>query len=136
MKKYLSIVIICCLVSVTGLFSSCGVHEDGDWIFSIQLDPSNETEADRNSFEAFINPTMTEVMKASADRYTESSNTFIFNGEKSEVLKRAENAFVKGTTQIESSGHMEPIDNIKINLCRTNRDTNQDEVVKSHTFKN
>jgi hypothetical protein len=135
MKKLFSIAIVCCLFAMTGIFSSC-TKEDGDWIFSVQLDPSNETPGDQNSYEAFINPIMTEAMKADADRYQEPSNTFIFRGEKSKALKRAENAFDKGVSQVKgsNSGNMIAGTGIKINLCRSNRDTNQDEVVRSYTF--
>jgi hypothetical protein len=135
MKKVFSIAIVCCLIAMTGIFSSCSRLENGEWIYSIQLDPSNQTQADLNSYEAFINPVMTTVMKAEADRHQASSNTFVFIGEKSEVLKRAEKAFDKATAQVESTVNLDYIHNIKINLCCSNRDTNKDEVVKSHTFK-
>ena len=137
MKKVFSIAIICCLVAVTGIFSSCKPREDGDWLYAVKVDPSTESSL-QNNFEVFAYPTIAESMKADADSYTESSRIFTFRGEKKEVAKRAEESFNKAITKVESrEGYNQPIvlGGIKVNLLRTNRDTNKEEVVYSRTLK-
>ncbi len=136
MKKVFSIAIVCCLMAMTGIFSSC-TREDGDWIYTVKVDPSTE-DALQNNFEVFAYPTIAESMKADADSYTESSRIFTFRGEKKAVAKRAEESFNKAITKVESrEGYNQLIilGGIKVNLLRTNRDTNKEEVVYSRTLK-
>lgn len=137
MKKFLSIAVICCIVAMTGIFSSCGRVEDGDWIYSVKLDPSTEAGMAGN-YHMWFEQIVIDNMKASADSYTESSNLYVFRGEKKEVRKRAENAFNKAIDAVEAARANHPsvlMGGTKINLFLANRDTNQDELILSRTLK-
>jgi len=137
MKKFLSIAVICCIVAMTGIFSSCTPREDGDWLYFVRVDESTETSLS-NNFYAFAYPIVEESMKADADRYDASTGMFVFRGEKKEVTKRAEDSFNKAITKVENDpdyNYPVILAGIKVNLTRTNRDTNKEEVVYSRTLK-
>lgn len=137
MKKFLSIAVICCVVAMSGIFTSCEPVEDGDWVFSVKLDPSTEAGMAGN-YHMWFEQIVIDNMKASADSYTESSNLYVFRGEKKEVRKRAENAFNKAIDAVEAARANHPgvlMGGTKINLMLNNRDTNQDEIVLTRTLK-
>lgn len=137
MKKIFSIAIVCCLVAMTGLFSSCTPREDGDWLYFVRVDENTENSL-KNNFNVFAYPIVAESMKADADRYDPNTGMFVFRGEKKEVTKRAEDSFNKAITKVENDPEYNTLiilAGIKVNLTRTNRDTNQEEVVYSRTLK-
>ncbi len=137
MKKIIPIALICGLLAMTNILSSCGTREDGDWIFSVKVDPSTSTDLSMN-FDFFANPIIIESMKADANRFVEGSQTYVFSGEKSEVLKNAKAAFQKAINAVESKDDYNQVvilGGIKVNLLRTNRDTNVEEVVDTRTLK-
>jgi hypothetical protein len=137
MKKFLSIAVICCVVAMSGIFTSCEPVEGGDWVFSVKLDPSTEAGMAGNYY-MWFEQVVIDNMKASADSYTESSKIYVFKGEKKEVRKRAENAFNKAIDAVEAARASHPgvlMGGTKINLFLANRDTNQDELVLSRTLK-
>ena len=70
MKRVFSIVVISCIVALSGLFSSCKPQEEGEWMYYIQLDSSTDGNVAQDVFFSFIEPTMLNVMKNDADRYT------------------------------------------------------------------
>ncbi len=137
MKRFLSIAVICCVVAMSGIFTSCEPVEDGDWVFSVKLDPSTE-EGMAGNYYMWFEQIVIDNMKASADSYTESSKIYVFRGEKKEVRKRAENAFNKAIDAVEAARASHPgvlMGGTKINLFLANRDTNQDELILSRTLK-
>lgn len=135
-EKDFSIAVICCVVAMTGIFTSC-TREDGDWAFTVKLDPSTP-DGIANNYAFFFESVVIDNMKASADRYTESSRVYIFRGEKKEVRKRAEAAFNKAIDALEASRASHPgvlMGGTKINLVLSNRDTNADEIILTRTLK-
>jgi hypothetical protein len=137
MKKFLSIAVICCVVAMTGIFSSCGRIEDGDWQYMVKLD-SNTPEGVHNNYYLFYDQIVVDNMKASADRYSENTSTYVFRGEKKAVSKRAENAFNKSIDAVEAARPQHPgilVGGTKINLILINRDTNKEEIVLTRTLK-
>lgn len=137
MKKFLSIAVICCIVAMTGIFSSCGRVEDGDWIFSVKLDPNTE-EGLVGNYYMWFDQIVIDNMKASASSYNETTRIYVFKGEKKEVRKKAENAFNKAVDAVEAARASHPgvlMGGLKINLFLENRDTNQDELILSRTLK-
>ena len=137
MKKFLSIAVICCIVAMTGIFSSCGRVEDGDWIFSVKLDPNTE-EGLVGNYYMWFDQVVIDNMKASANSYNETTRVYVFKGEKKEVRKKAENAFNKAIDAVEVARASHPgvlMGGLKINLFLENRDTNQDELILSRTLK-
>ena len=137
MKKFLSIAVICCIVAMTGIFSSCGRVEDGDWIYSVKLDPNTE-EGMVNNYRMWFEQIVIDNIKASADSYTETTGIYVFKGEKKVVSKRAENAFNKAIDAVEVARAGHPgvlMGGVKINLMLSNRDTNKDEIVLTRTLK-
>lgn len=137
MKKVFSIAIVCCLMAMTGIFSSCTPREDGDWLYFVRVDNNTETSL-HNNFYTFAYPIVEESMKADADRYDKNTGMFVFRGEKKEVTKRAEDSFNKAINKVENTpdyNHPIILAGIKVNLTRTNRDTNKEEVVYSRTLK-
>jgi len=124
-------------MAMTGIFSSCNPREDGDWLYFVKVDENTEVSL-QNNFNVFAYPIIAESMKADADRYDEGTGMFVFRGEKKAVAKKAEDSFNKAMTKVESrEGYNQLIilGGIKVNLLRTNRDTNKEEVVYSRTFK-
>ena len=124
MKKFLSIAVICCIVAMTGIFSSCGRVEDGDWQYMVKLDP-NTPEGVHNNYYMFYDKIVVDIMKASANSYSETS-------------KRAENAFNKSIDAVEAARPQHPgilVGGTKINLILINRDTNKEEIVLTRTLK-
>ena len=137
MKKFLYIAVICCVVAMSGIFSSCTPREDGDWLFSVKLDPSTP-DGIANNYAFFFEKVVIDNMKASADSYTESSRIYVFRGEKKEVRKRAETAFNKAMDAVEAARADHPgvlMGGTKINLILANRDTNEDEIILTRTLK-
>lgn len=137
MKKFLYIAVICCVVAMSGIFSSCTPREDGDWLFSVKLDPSTP-DGIANNYAFFFEKVVIDNMKASADSYTESSRIYVFKGEKKEVRKRAEAAFNKAIDAVEAARADHPgilMGGTKINLLLANRDTNEDEIILTRTLK-
>ena len=137
MKKFLSIAVICCVVAMSGIFTSCEPVEDGDWIFSVKLDPNTE-EGLVGNYYMWFDQVVSDNMKASADSYTETTGIYVFKGEKKEVGKRAENAFNKAIDAVEVARASHPgvlMGGTKINLMLNNRDTNKDEIVLTRTLK-
>ena len=137
MKKFLSIAVICCVVAMSGVFTSCEPVEDGDWLYSVKLDESTP-EGLANNYYFFFDQIVIDNMKASADSYTESSRIYVFKGEKKEVRKRAEAAFNKAIDAVEAARADHPgvlMGGLKINLLLANRDTNQDEIALTRTLK-
>ena len=68
MKKFLSIAVICCVVAMSGIFTSCEPVEDGDWIFSVKLDPNTE-EGLVGNYYMWFDQVVIDNMKASANSY-------------------------------------------------------------------
>lgn len=137
MKKFLSIAVICCVVAMSGIFTSCTKVEDGDWLFYVKLDPNTE-DGMANNYTLFFEKIVIDNMKASADRYTESTRTYVFRGEKNEVRKRAEVAFNKAIDAVEVDRANHPgilMGGVKINLSLVNRDTNEEEIIMTRTLK-
>ena len=136
MKKFLSIAVLCCIVAMTGIFSSC-TREDGDWQYMVKLDP-NTPEGVYNNYNLFYDQIVVENMKASANSYSEDTHTYVFRGEKKEVSKRAEGAFNKSIDAVEAARPQHPgilVGGTKINLILINRDTNKEEIVLTRTLK-
>ena len=137
MKKFLSIAVICCVVAMSGIFTSCEPVEDGDWIFSVKLDPNTE-EGLVGNYYMWFDQVVIDNMKASANSYNETTRVYVFKGEKKEVRKKAENAFNKAIDAVEVARASHPgvlMGGLKINLFLANRDTNQDELILSRTLK-
>lgn len=137
MKKFLSIAVICCVVAMSGIFTSCEPVEDGDWIFSVKLDPNTE-EGLVGNYYMWFDQVVIDNMKASANSYNETTRVYVFKGEKKEVRKKAENAFNKAIDAVEVARASHPgvlMGGLKINLFLENRDTNQDELILSRTLK-
>ncbi len=137
MKKIFSIAVISCMVALSGLFSSCKPQEEGEWMYYIQLDSSTDGNVAQDLFFSFIEPSMLNVMKNDADRYTEYCQMLYFNGEESAALNRAKKSFKKAYKAVENSPEGATnvfLSGIKINLCRYHGGDYYGDVMDSHTF--
>lgn len=136
MKKLFSITVISCLVALSGLFSSCKPQEESEWLYYIKLDSSTDNMNTQDLFFSIIEPSMLNVMKNDADRYTEYGQMY-FNGGESAALNRAKKSFKKAYKALENSP--EGAANvsgtgIKVNLCRYHGGDYYGDVMDSHTF--
>jgi hypothetical protein len=129
------------MVALSGIaFSSCKPEEKGDYFFSIKLDPASVDEH-LDSYNILIAPKMIDMMSKDAKEYYASSNTFIFNGKKDEVMKTVKNSFQKAAKSIED----EPtygqggvsFTGMKVLLRHTNTDgeSQTEETIDYHVFK-
>ena len=103
----------------------------------VKLDPNTQEGVDNNYY-MFYDKIVVDIMKASANSYSETTNTYVFRGEKNEVSKRAENAFNKSIDAVEAARPQHPgilVGGTKINLILINRDTNKEEIVLTRTLK-
>ncbi len=137
MKKVFSIAVIGCIVALSGLFSSCKPQEESEWIYYIQLDSSTDYMVAQDLFFSIIGPSMLNVMKNDADRYTEGGQMLYFNGGESAALNRAKKSFKKAYKALENSP--EGAANvsgtgIKVNLYRYHGGDYGGDVMDSHTF--
>jgi len=137
MKRVFSIVVISCIVALSGLFSSCKPQEEGEWMYYIRLDSSTDGNVAQDLFFSIIEPSMLNVMKNDADRYTEYGQMLYFNGGESAALNRAKKSFKKAYKALENSP--EGAANvsgtgIKVNLCRYHGGDYYGDVMDSHTF--
>jgi phosphomevalonate kinase len=137
MKKLFSITVISCLVAFSGLFSSCKQQEESEWLYYIQLDSSTDNMNTQDLFFSIIEPSMLNVMKNDADRYTEYCQMLYFNGGESAALNRAKKSFRKAYKALENSpeGAINVSGKgIKVNLCRYHGGDYRGDVMDSHTF--
>ncbi len=143
MKKAFSIAVISCMVAFSCLFSSCKPEEEGDWIFTIELDAAGINSSAHQHFFLFIEPTMINVMKNDADRYSVGGQSLYFYGRESAALNRAKKSFKKAYKAIESNPEdVASLSGIKVDLYRYRLNFNPDEVsnssagevIDSHTF--
>ncbi len=137
MKKLFSITVISCLVAFSGIFSSCKPQEESEWIYYIQLDSSTDYMVAQDLFFSIIEPSMLNVMKNDADRYTEGGQMLYFNGGESATLNRAKKSFRKAYKALENSPEGDinvSGTGIKVNLCRYHGGDYYGDVMDSHTF--
>ena len=137
MKRVFSIVVISCMVALSGLFSSCKQQEEGEWMYYIQLDSSTDGNVAQDQFFSFIEPTMLNVMKNDADRYSENGLMLYFNGGESAALNRAKKSFKNAYKAVENSPEGATnvfLRGIKVNLCRYHGGDYYGDVMDSHTF--
>ena len=137
MKKVISIVVISCIVVLSGLFSSCKPQEESEWIYYIQLDSSTDNGITQDLFFSIIEPSMLNVMKNDADRYSEYGQMLYFNGGESAALNRAKKSFKKAYKAVENSPEGATnvfLRGIKVNLCRYHGGDYYGDVMDSHTF--
>lgn len=137
MKRVFSIVVISCIVALSGLFSSCKPQEEGEWMYYIRLDSSTDGNVAQDQFFSFIEPTMLNVMKNDADRYSEYGQMLYFNGGESAALNRAKKSFKKAYKAVENSPEGATnvfLRGIKVNLCRYHGGDYYGDVMDSHTF--
>ena len=141
MKKIFSLAVICCMVALSGItFSSCKPEEKGDYFFSIKLDPAS-VDSHLDSYNVLIKPKICSAMEKDAKEYHPSSTTFIFSGEKNEVLKNVKNSFQKAVKSIEDDPNYGQggvsFTGMKVLLTHTNTDgeTQKEETIDYHVFK-
>lgn len=137
MKKKFPIAVISCMVILSSLFSSCKPQEESEWMYYIQLDSSTDYGVAQDLFFSFIEPSMLNVMKNDADRYTEAGQMLYFNGGESAALNRAKKSFKKAYKAVENSQEGATngfLSGVKVNLCRYHGGDYYGDVMDSHTF--
>ena len=125
------------MVALSGLFFSCKPQEESEWMYYIQLDSSTDGNVAQDQFFSFIEPTMLNVMKNDADRYSEYGQMLYFNGGESAALNRAKKSFKNAYKAVENSPEGATsvfLRGIKVNLCRHHGGDYYGDVMDSHTF--
>lgn len=141
MKKIFTLAVICFMVALSGIaFSSCKPEEKGDYFFSIKLDPAS-ADSHLDSYNLLIKPKLCSAMEKDAKEFHPTSTTFIFSGEKNQVMKNVKKSFQNAAKSIEDDPNYGQggvsFTGMKVLLTHTNTngETQTEETIDFHTFK-